>query len=293
LVIQFNTHEDGEILEWKWASDNELIPSPFFTSCYFIDGILIDSGAPASEQDLKSFIKSLFDQQKIIKCIITHAHEDHSGGAHMLKTEFNIPIYAHKKAIPLLKKESHYPQYRQLAWGDKRKSVIAQEVPNLLKTSNNKFTFEIFPMPGHAPELIALVEKSKEWVFASDAIQPRYKMLFGHDSDIQENLFEIVGSMKNLRDYTKDSKNLKVFISGHGVYGREIIEQKIEEIQALHVKVQDFYFKFAKEGYDHSKILKKILKEIFGRETAIGKLTNGDLSIMNLIKSLHEWPLKT
>jgi glyoxylase-like metal-dependent hydrolase (beta-lactamase superfamily II) len=293
LVVQLNNYEDGKILEWKWASDNELIPSPFFTSCYFIDGILIDSGAPASENDLMTFIKSLFEQQRIIKCIITHSHEDHSGGAHLLNSEFNIPIYAHKKAISILKKESHYPQYRQLAWGEKRKRVFAKEVPKRLKTSNHKFTFDIFPMPGHAPELIALVEKSQQWAFVSDAIQPRYKMLFGHDSDIQENISEIVKSMKNLLEYTKHFSDLKVFISGHGIYGREIIKQKIEEIQALHVRVHDLYIKFSKEQYNQPKILKKILKEIFGRETAIGKLTNGDLSIMNLIKSLHKWPLKT
>ena len=109
MVIQLNTFEDGKILEWKWASDNELIPNPFFTSCYYIDGILIDSGAPASVNDLRDFVKSISKKQKIIKCIITHAHEDHSGGAHLLNTEFNIPIYAHKKAIPLLKRESNYP----------------------------------------------------------------------------------------------------------------------------------------------------------------------------------------
>jgi ribonuclease/clavin/mitogillin len=243
--------------------------------------------------DLRDFIKSFFKKQKITKCIITHTHEDHSGGANMLNTEFNIPIYAHESAISILKKESTYPQYRQIVWGKKRKPTIAQKIPRRVKTSDNEFTFEIFPMPGHAPELIALIEKSQEWVFVSDAIQPRYKMLFGHNSDIQENLSEIVMSMKNLLEYTESLSDLKVFISGHGVYGRDIIEQKIEEIQELHVRVNDLYFKFSKEGYDQSRILKKILKEIFGRETAIGKLTNGDLSIMNLIKSLHDWPLKT
>ena len=292
MVIQLNTYEDGKIIEWKWASNNELIPNPFFTSCYCIDGILIDSGAPASVNDLRDFVKSIFTKQEIIKCIITHTHEDHSGGANMLNTEFNIPIYAQESAISILKKESNYPQYRQIAWGEKRKPVIAQKIPGHVKTSNHKFTFEIFPMPGHAPELIALVEKSQEWVFVSDAIQPRYKMLFGHNSDIQENLSKIFESMTNLLEYTKPLSNLKVFISGHGVYGREIIKQKIEEIQALHLRVHDLYLQFSKEGYDQLKSLKKVLKVIFGRETAIGKLTNGDLSIMNLIKSLYDWPLR-
>ena len=292
LVIQLNTYEDGNILEWKWASNNKLIPNPFFTSCYFIDGILIDSGAPAGVNDLMNFVSSLHGEQGIKECIITHAHEDHSGGAHMLKSEFNVPIYAHRKAIPILKRESNYPQYRQVAWGEKRQPVIAKKVPKRIKTANNKFIFEIYPMPGHAPELIALIEKSKEWAFVSDAIQPRYKMLFGHNSDIQENLSQIVESMIKLLDYAKNLNDLKVFISGHGMYEREIIEQKIEELNELHSQVHMSYLQFSIEGYDHPKIFKKILKEIFGRETAIGKLTNGDLSIMNLIESLYNWPLK-
>jgi len=292
MVIQLNNYEDGNILEWKWASDNELIPNPFFTSCYFIDGILIDSGAPASVNDLKDFINNLHKKQSIHECIITHAHEDHSGGAHMLKSDFNIPIYAHEKAIAILNKEVSFPKYRQIAWGEKRKPVIVKKIPNRIKTFNHQFTFEIFPMPGHAPELIALVEKSKEWAFVSDAIQPRYKMLFGHNSDIQENLSQIVGSMKNLLEFTKNLQDLKVFISGHGMYEREIIEQKMKELNELHTRVHELYLRFSTEGYVESNILKKILREIFGRETAIGKLTNGDLSIMNLIKSLYDWPLK-
>lgn len=292
MVIQLNTYEDGNILEWKWASDNKLIPNPFFTSCYFIDGILIDSGAPAGVNDLKDFINSLYKKQGVKECIITHTHEDHAGGAHMLKSEFNVPIYAHRKAIPILKKESNYPQYRQVAWGEKRKPVVAKKVSNRVKTTKNGFIFEIFPMPGHAPELIALIEKSKEWAFVSDAIQPRYKMLFGHNSDIQENLSQIVESMTQFLEYTKNLNELKIFISGHGMYEREIVEQKIEELNELHSQVHMLYLQFSTDGNDHSKILKKILREIFGRETAIGKLTNGDLSIMNLIESLYNWPLK-
>ena len=291
MVIQINQYEEGNILEWKWASDNELIPSPFFTSCYFIDGFLIDSGAPASENDLRDFVKQLMRSQKIEKCIITHTHEDHSGGAYMLQNEFNIPIYADEKALALLKKESRYPQYRQLAWGEMRKAVKAQKIQKEIKTFKQKFTFEIFPMPGHAPELITLIEKSQEWAFVSDAVQPRYRMLFGHNSDIQEDISQIFSSLVNLLEYTTSFNDLKIFIAGHGVYSRSLLEQKIEKITDLHLKVHNLYLKYSKESDEKSKILRKILKAIFRRETVIGKMTNGDLSVMNLIKSLYEWEL--
>ena len=291
MVIQINNYEEGNILEWKWASDNKLIPSPFFTSCYLIDGILIDSGAPASVNELRDFVKTLIRGQKIEKCIITHSHEDHSGGASMLQSEFNIPVYADEKILALLKEESRYPEYRQIAWGEMRKPVNARKISKEIKSSKMNYTFETFPMPGHAPELIALIERSQEWVFVSDAVQPRYKMLFGHNSDIQENLSLIFRSLVNLLENTKYFNDLKLFIAGHGVYSRSLLEQKIEEITDLHLKVHELYLEYSKDFSDHSKILRKILKTIFKRETAIGKLTNGDLSVMNLIKSLYEWEL--
>ncbi|TFG24776.1 MAG: MBL fold metallo-hydrolase [Promethearchaeota archaeon] len=291
MVTQINQYEEGNILEWKWASDNELIPSPFFTSCYFIDGILIDSGAPASVTEFRNYVKSLIKKQEIKECIITHSHEDHSGGAHMLQNEFKIPIYADEKVIAFFREESKYPDYRQLAWGEKRKPFIAQKVSNKVISLKKNYTFDIFSMPGHAPELIALIEKSQEWAFVSDAVQPRYKMIFGNNSDIQENVSLIFKSMVNLLDYTKDFADLKLFISGQGVYSRSLIEQKIEEITNLHLKVHNLYSKYLKEYDEESKIFRKILKDIFRRETAIGKLTKGDLSVMNLIKSLYEWDL--
>ncbi|TXT64422.1 MAG: hypothetical protein BAJALOKI3v1_210009 [Promethearchaeota archaeon] len=292
MVTKTLTYENGKILEWKWASDHKLIPSPFFTSTFFVDGILIDAGPPAGVNDFKKFIRSLLKDTRIKLCAITHTHEDHCGGAFMLKQEFNIPIYAPKGAIGPLKEDYTYPQYRQITWGEKRRSVQAQELPETITSISETYQFEVFPMPGHASEQIALIEKGQEWVFAADAIQPKYKMLFGASSDIQEDMAIIYSSIKKLYKYTSNMEDLKIFLSGPGVYeGREFIKQKLEEIEDLHKKVHQFYNEESNRYDDEEKILRKVLKRLFKRETAVGRLTDGDLSIMNLIRSLLEWPL--
>jgi len=104
MVVRIDYHCNNEILEWQWSSDNELMSTPFFTSCYLIDGLLIDSGAPGGVDDLREFVNSLTPDEMIEKCFITHTHEDHAGGANLLNTEFEIPIYASKEAIDLLVK---------------------------------------------------------------------------------------------------------------------------------------------------------------------------------------------
>ncbi|MFX1445483.1 MAG: MBL fold metallo-hydrolase [Promethearchaeota archaeon] len=292
MVVNIVKHENDKILEWKWASDNELIPTPFFTSVYFIDGILIDSGAPASENNFRDFILSLLESNQIKLCVLTHTHEDHCGGAYILQKEFDIPIYAHKDAIEKLKKEYYYPQYRQMAWGEKRLAVNAEKIPNFITSNSGKFNFEMFPMPGHAPEQVALIEKNQQWVFATDAIQPKYIMLFGAASDIQEDIASIYHSIKRLYEYTEGMDDLKFFLSGSGVYeDRRFLKERLNEIKTLHREVHQIYNDESKNYEDEQKILRKVLKRKFKRETAVGNLTQGDLSIMNLIKSLLKWPL--
>lgn len=292
MVTHLIKHEQGEILEWKWASDNELIPSPFFASVYFVDGLLIDAGPPAGVKDFREFITSLLDTHQIKACVITHLHEDHCGGAHLLQEEFNILIYAPEGAIEKLKTVSTYPQYRQITWGDRRLPVDAKKIPDVITTKSGKYAFEIIPLPGHAPEQVGLLEKNQEWFFATDAIQPKYKMLFGGSSDIQEDISEIYNTIKTLHEYTEGMDNLKIFLSGPGVFeGRVFLKEKMNEIESLHRKVHRIYKEESKNHEDEEKILRKVLKGTFRRETAIGKLTQGDLSIMNLIKSLLKWPL--
>ncbi len=92
MVVQKVYHCNSEILEWKWSSDSKLMPQPFWTSVFLIDGLLIDAGAPGGVDDLRKFIKTLDSENVIEKCVITHNHEDHCGGGRMLREEFNIPV---------------------------------------------------------------------------------------------------------------------------------------------------------------------------------------------------------
>jgi glyoxylase-like metal-dependent hydrolase (beta-lactamase superfamily II) len=291
MVVKIKKYENEEVLQWKWASDNELIPSPFFTSCFFIDGVLIDSGAPASVELLRGFIEPLTKEYEI-KCILTHSHEDHCGGARMLQQEFDIPIYADKKAIPSLKKEYTYPKYRQMTWGEKRLSVKAKEVPETITSNSGRYEFEKLPMPGHAPDQFALIEDEQEWAFVADAVQPKYRMLFGKESDIQEDIQIIYESIQKLYNRTKGMNELKIFTSSRGMFtGREFLQEKLSEIEEMHKNAHQIYDELSEEYEKKDRLLGKVLKEFIGRESVIGKLTRGDLSKMNLLKSLLQWPL--
>jgi len=290
MVVQIVYHCNNEILEWKWSSDNKLMPQPFWTSVFLIDGLLIDAGAPGGVDDLRKFVKSLDSEIMIEKCVITHNHEDHCGGGRMLQEELSIPIFASKLAVPLLMKEKTYPDYRQMTWGVNYQPFQAKPLSNSISSESGKYVFDILKMPGHAPELITLIEREQQWAFITDAVMPKYQMIFGKDTDIPEDIFQIFNSINKLYNFTKGMDNLLLFTSGKGVFkGRSFLKNRLEEIKSLHLKAHRFQDEAKQKGLRDKQLIRYVLKKMFKRENFVGTLTRGGLSHKNLIISLLEW----
>jgi len=293
MGIQKVYHCNNEILEWKWSSDNKLMPQPFWTSVFLIDGLLIDAGAPGGVEDLRDFINSLDSENMVVKCIITHNHEDHCGGGRMLQEEFNIPVYASKLAIPLLMKEKNYPDYRQMTWGEDYQPFQAELLENTIDSKSGKYIFDVIETPGHAPEIVSLIERKQQWAFITDAVMPKYRMIFGKDTDIPEDISLIFQSIKKFHDLTKGMENLLLFTSGNGSFkGRGFLKEKMDEINSLHLRAHRFQNEANEKGLRDKQILRYVLRKMFTRENFVGTLTRGGLSHKNLIISLLEWPMQ-
>jgi hypothetical protein len=121
---------------------------------------------------------------------------------------------------------------------------------------------------------------------------PKYQMIFGKDTDIPENIFQIYNSIKALYDSTKRMDHLLLFTSGRGIFkGRSFLKDKLEEIKSLHLKAHRFQDEAKQKGLLDKQILRYVLKQMFKRENFVGTLTRGGLSSKNLILSLLEWPM--
>jgi len=284
-MFKIEKYANGEIIRWAWTTNDKRMPKAFWTSAYLVDGVLIDSGAPASISELREFIGSITPEQSIEKVIVTHWHEDHAGGARLLTEEFGLPVYMHESGIEKVRRGYSYPEYRVLAWGGPLEPAPAvQPLPfSVLSTKSGKYSFDLLHIIGHSDDLVVLVESTQQWCFISDSIAPVYQMIFGEPSeDIHEDLEQIHASLKQIQRFTKGMDHLMIFTAGFGSFpGQEILTKNISEIETLHKKVHEF----KAQGFSERKIVKKL----FGDEHLAGYLTNDALSRLNLVRSLSKW----
>ncbi len=111
---------------------------------------------------------------------------------------------------------------------------------------------------------------------------PKYKNLFGGTCNIQEDIALIYQSIKEIYVFTEGMDELRIFISGKGVFqGREFLHERLTDIWNLRTQVHELNEKGIGE--------EQILEKIFGGESMTGIMTNGELSRLNMIKSLLKW----
>ena len=78
ISISVSTEYDGKPLYW--------------TSFYYYKGLIVDTGCPHTAEEASNFIENM--KLGIKAVLLTHYHEDHSGGAHLFKERFDVEVFA-------------------------------------------------------------------------------------------------------------------------------------------------------------------------------------------------------
>jgi glyoxylase-like metal-dependent hydrolase (beta-lactamase superfamily II) len=89
----------------------------YWTTCYWIDGSLIDTGCAHTADELMAALS----ERRVERIVNTHSHEDHIGGNGPLqRSRPGLTIHAHPLALPVLA-DPRYEQplhlYRRIFWG--------------------------------------------------------------------------------------------------------------------------------------------------------------------------------
>jgi glyoxylase-like metal-dependent hydrolase (beta-lactamase superfamily II) len=165
-----------------------------WTTAYWVDGLLIDTGPRCAAPELLKVLSQL----PVNQIVVTHGHEDNIGGLEDVHVRFrHAPIYASYRALNVIQEPTrlHLQLYRRLVWGVPKaiKQVRAlDDIDNTLRTS--AYTFRIIDTPGHSRDHISLFEPTQRWLFSGDAFIGGMDRSWPGESD----LFGVIGSLQTL-----------------------------------------------------------------------------------------------
>ncbi len=251
--LSMGRNMDGNVLYW--------------VSAYLVDGLLIDTGCKHTANELNDYLKNC----ELKKAVNTHYHEDHIGGNKIIQDNFNVNIMAHSNSIPLINKTPSLYPYQELVWGYPDKAEITPIEGNTIETTC--YTFEVIETPGHSQDHIVLVESRQGWCFSGDLFISEMPKVIRPEEDIAE----IISSMKKLLELPYDF-TLFPSVGEVVLKGKEAVSNCVNYLSDLHSRSKQL----AREGLTPPEIR----DSIFGKESTLAMLTDGQFSSENLIKSL-------
>jgi len=133
-----------------------------------------------------------FSIQDLTEIILTHHHIDHIGLVNRITSVHPIPVYAHEKSIPRLKRDKNFMEmriqfftqlYNEMGCGEMGskqvhylKNALLHNEQNSLEADitaiqNNKLlNFQVIDIPGHAPDQLAFYDPEQNFLFAGDLL---------------------------------------------------------------------------------------------------------------------------
>ncbi|UCC63043.1 MAG: MBL fold metallo-hydrolase [Anaerolineae bacterium] len=239
----------------------------YTVNAYLVDGLLVDTGPPATAGELVAWCRG----RDVGQVVNTHHHEDHSGGNWALQRRLGLPIVASSQAVPILADFCRLELYRRVVWGQPR-NVVAEPLGDIVKTKG--YCFEVIPTPGHSPDHICLFEREQGWLFSGD--------LFVHERVRYARPEEdLAGTLASLRRVL--ALRPRLLICSHAGFVEDAgraIERKIAYWEGLAGQAR------ALRGQGLSP--REITDRLLGPEGLGTRLTQGHSAKINLIRGLLE-----
>jgi glyoxylase-like metal-dependent hydrolase (beta-lactamase superfamily II) len=84
-----------------------------YTNWYLVadgnDLTVVDTGLPSSWKSLQSALRELRRSAADVRAVVlTHGHFDHMGFAERARTELGVPVYAHTRELPVVRRPWHF-----------------------------------------------------------------------------------------------------------------------------------------------------------------------------------------
>lgn len=241
----------------------------YWTGAYYVDGLLVDAGPPATARQMLAFLEG----QPLEAVLVTHHHEDHSGGAALLHARRGVAPLAHPAAVPLLARGYVQEPFRRLAWG--RPAPLAASAI-VEERDFGPLRLRPLPTPGHCEDHLCFYEPAREWLFTGDLfLAERLRFLrFDEDLDAMVASLERVAALP-LR---------AVFCAHRGPVrdGPAALRRKAEHLRGLRERISDLL----RQGVPE----KEIARRAVGREGFLTWVSRGRFSARNFVRAVARRP---
>lgn len=234
---------------------------------YLVADVLVDSGPPVT---CTQFLDALAGRP-VTTLVNTHPHEDHVGCNAALARDRDVRILAHPAALPVLADPAQLAlrRYQKWAWGTPAPSDGA---PLPAAVPAGSYTLEVVETPGHHPGHVCFHEPAEGWLFAGDLHVGDTRLVTQPFDDFARTLASL--------ERVAELEPAVIFCAHQGVIpdARAALEAKIARMRA----VQDQVTRLHAQGLP----VKKITREVLGKEDFLAWLTRGHLAKRNTVKSI-------
>ena len=238
----------------------------YWTTLYYYKGLILDTGCPHTAEETVDFFKKLKLQIEAI--LLTHCHEDHSGGAYLLRKTFGVDVFAPKKSLKILANPPDIPVYRQMVWGQP-KPVKAKP---LRKTLEFDFgAIHIIDTPGHSFDHVSFLVDNI--LFTGDLITNPSPIIIMRDEDYTDVIRSLRAIMK--LDFERA-------YGGHGIWNKNTVEETLNNILHLRERVNMLH----KLGLTVEQIAEELFSDVPKKVLSMEELSEYEWSRRNLVESL-------